>query len=176
MFNIYLEKKLNNFSNISDEECASVIQNNLLESLESETYFEWQLISKFLSIGYEIRENLCKLFEGAIKRNQQIVGGAPINYWLRGYDDKTPFAKRGPSTFSEYVSQNPATKNLGKKDQLTLMRIFRIYDYLFVVPIFDLEDAPAPSIMRNNLSSEQMPEDLQRESEYVTSSIRPPRA
>lgn len=147
MNNPSIREKLENFSRLSDEECALIIRDYLLEALESDIYFDWEVVSKFMSIPYEIRDRLCSLFNSSIKRNNQRIGTCTVSEWIKKYQDQYINKERNPNTFFEYVSNSPEIKKLSKTNQIKLARIFRMYDYLFIVPVFDLE-GPVFNILR----------------------------
>lgn len=163
MPNEKMEKIVANFSNLSDQECAFIIQNNLLEALESDTYFEWELVTKFFSIGYEIREPLCKFFDSALKRNDQKIAGIAVKDWLHKYLVRSPVATKRLNAFLDFVVSNPEIKMLGEKDRIRLMRIFRIYDYILISPVFDMEDNATTSIFRFPMRFSQSLEEIIRE-------------
>jgi len=135
-----LEKKFEVFSNLSDEEGGMIIERYLLEGLESETLFEHELLSKFLFYPYPGREPIRRVFNAAIKRNIQRIGNLTVGGWLKKYIEIYENQERTPSTFFEFVRNNAETKILNKRDQIRLMRIFRLYDYFLVEPIFELDD------------------------------------
>ncbi len=154
-----LEEKIYNFSRLPDQECALIIQNNLLESLESDTYIDWDMVAKFIMTSYADRELLRKLFNSAIRKNIQKIGDFTIGEWIRKYQDQYINKERNPNTFFEYVSNNQEVKKLSKRDQLILARILRIYDYLLVIPIIDLE-GPVYNILRFAMRLDFTPEEI----------------
>lgn len=160
MINSSIEQKLNNYSTLSDQECALIIRSYLLEALESDTYFEWELVTKFLGLGYEIREPLRNFFDSVLRRNEQKIAGIAVKDWLQRYLVKNPLATRAPNTFFEFVANNPDTRILNGKDQVRLMRIFRMYDYLLVSPIFDMEDKAISSLLRFPMRLSQTPKEI----------------
>jgi hypothetical protein len=145
-----LQIKIEKFSKLSDQDCAFVIERYLLESLEMEdpTYIEWEVLTKFINIDYTLREDLCKLFNFSLKRNLQKIAGIPINAWLKQYLDKYARIPREPETFLRYATSNPEIQKLNEKDQIRLIRIFRLYDYLLVEPVPDLDSPQAVSLTR----------------------------
>jgi len=140
MINSLLEKKFEGFSSLSDEECGRIVEMYLLEGLESETLFERELIAKFLVYPYPGREPVRKIFNAAIKKNRQRIAGLAVGEWIGKYIKKYENKERTPNTFFEFVNNSPETRILSKKDQTKLMRIFRMYDYLLVEPIYELDD------------------------------------
>jgi hypothetical protein len=148
MISEIIDKKVDDFSRLPDQECASLISSQLLEALESELYLEWQIIAKFMAIPYELRDNLCDLFSSALKKNTEKLGGQAVNVWLKKYLDQYAFKERGLNTFFEFTSNSHEIKKLFKEDQLKLMRILRMYDYLFVTPPLDLEGLAVANIFR----------------------------
>ncbi|MFH0969021.1 MAG: hypothetical protein V1804_00770 [Patescibacteria group bacterium] len=140
MINNLLEKKFEGFSNLSDEECGRIIELYLLEGLESETLLEREMISKFLFFTYPGREPIRKNFNAAIKKNRQRIANLTIGEWLGRYIKTYEGKERTPNTFFEFVNSSPEIRALTKKDKIRLMRIFRMYDYLLVEPIFELDD------------------------------------
>lgn len=136
---------------LPDSECAIIIQNYLLESLDMEdpTYLELEMLAKFINIEYELREDLCKLFNQALKKNIQNIAGISINAWLKRYLEKYLRIPREPDTFLRYSLNDPKIRKLNEKDIIRLMRIFRLYDYLLVSPVFSIEDVQAVNIMHS---------------------------
>jgi len=151
-----LTEKIENFAQLPDQECALIIQNNFLEALESESYVDWDIVTKFIVTPYADREALCKLLNSAIKKNIQQIAGVTIGDWIRKYQDKYLDKERNPETFFEYVQNNQEIKRIPKKDQLLIARVLRIYDYLLVIPIDDL-DGPVSNILRFAMRSEATP-------------------
>jgi hypothetical protein len=151
-----LKEKIENFSQLPEDDCALIIKNYLVEALESETYIDWELVTKFINTSYADREALCKLFNSAIKKNIQQIAGITIGNWIRKYQDQYQNKERNPDTFFEYVNNTPEIKRISKKDQLLLARVLRIYDYLLVIPIVDLE-GPVLNILRFAMRSETTP-------------------
>jgi hypothetical protein len=135
-----LDKKIENFSNLSDEEGGRILEKYLLQSLESETLLEREMMAKFLVYPYSGREPIRKVFNLAVKRNEQKVGNFTVGEWLKKYVMTYGNVERTPNTFFEFVRDNAETKTLSKRDQTRLMRIFRMYDYLLVGPILELDD------------------------------------
>ncbi len=158
MISSILEQQIKNFSQLSNEECALIIKNNLLEALESDLYIDWEIVAKFIMTPYADREALCKILNSSIRKNIQLIGNFTISDWIRKYQDQYLGKERNPNTFFEYVNNNPEVKKLSKKDQLKLARILRIYDYLLVIPIADL-DGPVSNILRFSMQSESTPEE-----------------
>ena len=150
MQNIALQQKVENFSRLSDQECALFLQGHLLEALEIEdpTYLECEILAKFIGVEYSMREDLCKLFKYYLKRNVQVIAGVPVNVWLKRYLIKYAGIGRDPDTFFRYASTDPEIRKLSEKDQIKLMRIFRIYDYFLIEPIASMDDVAAENIMR----------------------------
>ena len=72
-FNL-LEKKFEDFAHLPDQECASIIQDYFLEALKSNIYIDWEIVAKFINTPYGARETLCRLFNSAIKKNNQKIG------------------------------------------------------------------------------------------------------
>jgi hypothetical protein len=138
--NPLLEKKFEVFSNLSDEEEGLILERYLLEGLESETLLEREMISKFLFYPYPGREPIRRVFNAAVKRNIQRIGNLAVGGWLKKYIETYENKERTPSTFFEFVRDNAEAKTLSKRDQKKLMRILRMYDYLLVEPIFELDD------------------------------------
>jgi hypothetical protein len=151
-----LIEKIEKFSQLPDQDCAVIIQNYFLEALKSDTYIDWDLVTKFIATPYADREALCKLFNSAIKKNIQQIAGITIGDWIRKYQDQYQNKERNPDTFFEYVNNTPEIKRMPKKDQLLLARTLRIYDYLLVIPIDDL-DGPVSNILRFAMRSEATP-------------------
>ena len=152
------ENTVANFSLLSDSntECALIVQNHLVEVLGNEdSYFEWELISKIMTIGYDIREPFINLLRKASERNMQIIANAPIGNWIREYNMKFPLATRNPDSFFEFAATDPRTRNMNDKDRISLMRVLRIYDYLLISPPFDIEDNAVSAILKYRLSSEK---------------------
>jgi hypothetical protein len=143
-----MERVVANFSKLSDQECAFIIRKNILEALETDTSFEWELVSKFISIGYEMREQLCHLFDNALSQNEQRISGITIRDWLKRYFFRFPLETINLNTCFEFVARSPETRTLNEKDKIRLLKIFRIRDYLFISPIFDMEDKAISSILR----------------------------
>ncbi|KKR44153.1 MAG: hypothetical protein UX02_C0001G0204 [Candidatus Moranbacteria bacterium GW2011_GWC1_45_18] len=145
-----MEKTLANFSRLSDQECGLLLQGHLLETLEVEdpTYLEWEVMNKFISVDYSARESLIRLLNFYLKKNTQNIGGMPVNVWLKRYLDKQRRTPREPNTFLEYSMNNPEIQRLNEKDQIRLMRIFRLYDYFLIEPIVDLDDTAVEYIMK----------------------------
>src|SRR3989339_106863 len=150
MPNEKMEKTLANFSRLSDQECGLLLQGHLLETLEVEdpTYLEWEVMNKFISVDYSARESLIRLLNFYLKKNTQNIGGMPVNVWLKRYLDKQRRTPREPNTFLEYSMNNPEIQRLNEKDQIRLMRIFRLYDYFLIEPIVDLDDTAVEYIMK----------------------------
>jgi len=138
--NALLAKKIEGFSNLSDEEGGIILEKYLLEGLESETLLESEMMAKFLVYPYTGREPIRKIFNSAIRRNKQIVGNKTVGEWLKKYGLTYNGKERDPNTFFEFVRDNAETRALSKRDQKRLMRIFRMYDYLLVDPIPGLDD------------------------------------
>lgn len=150
MESVDLRNKIENFAKLPDQECALLVQSHLLESLEIEdpTYLEWEMLTKFINLEYFSRDELCKLFNYYLKRNLQQIAGIPVNVWLKRYLEKYAGIPREPDTFFRYSTDNPDMKALNEKDQIKLMRIFRLYDYLLVEPVSSLDDIAATNITR----------------------------
>ncbi|MDD5489057.1 MAG: hypothetical protein PHP25_00040 [Candidatus Moranbacteria bacterium] len=160
MLNPLVEKKIENFSGLSDQECAAIVQNYLLETLDSETNFEWELLTKFIEKPYELREPLCTLFNSAVRHNQQILGERSVSEWIDIYRVTYNERERGPGTFFEFVSGSNSAKLLSQKEQVKLMRILRIFDYLFIEPFFDVEEGPAAEFMRHIIYPSTTPNEI----------------
>lgn len=156
---IPLEKKFENFAHLPDQECALIIKDYFLEALKSDLYIDWELVAKFINTPYGGREALCQLFNSALKKNTQKIGNFTIGEWIRKYQDQYLNKERNPNTFFEYVSSNPEIKKLSKSEQLLIARTLRIYDYLLVIPIVDLE-GPVESILKFAMRSNTPPEEL----------------
>ncbi len=163
MQNISLNNKLAGFSNLSDQECALLIQSNLLEAFDNDIYFEWEVVSKMTTVAFELREILCRLFGDALKRNEQLIAGIPIKSWMQMYLSKYPVTERRPSTFFEFIANGPELKKMDTRNQIALMRIFRMYDYLFVVPFFDLEDWAVANILSFRIANDTPLEEIKRQ-------------
>jgi hypothetical protein len=145
-----LQSMIINFSKLSDQNCALLLQSRLLEALEIEdpTFLEWEMLAKFISVDYSLRDDLCKFLNYYLKRNSQNIAGIQVNVWLKKYLDKYARIPREPETFLRYATSNPEIKRLNEKDQIRLMRIFRLYDYLLVEPVPDLDCPQAINLMR----------------------------
>lgn len=152
-----LEEKFENFSSLSNDECTFIISNYLVEAIESSVYIDWEIVSKFLTVPYLLREDLCKLFNSAIKKNQQKIGNLTVSEWIKLYTDNYAYKERTPNTFFDFVKNSEKTQELTKRNKIKLMRVLRIYDYLFIVPIFDME-GPVSSILRFPMWLEPTPE------------------
>ncbi|PIU78828.1 MAG: hypothetical protein COZ28_02285 [Candidatus Moranbacteria bacterium CG_4_10_14_3_um_filter_44_15] len=164
MFQQDISKKIENFSSLSDTECALILQNHFVEALENEdSYFEWELVSKIMAIGYELREFLTNLLQKATERNMQIIANAPISNWIREYNLKFPLATRKPDSFFEFATHDPRVRNMNDKDRISLMRILRIYDYLLISPPFDMEDNAVSAILKYRLSPEKSLVEIKKE-------------
>jgi len=153
-----LREKFENFSSLSDDECAFIITNHLIEAIESDVYIDWEIVSKFMTVPYPMRENLCKLFNSAIKKNQQKIENYSISEWIKRYLDKFAYKERMLNTFFDFVKNSEETQSLSKKNKIKLMRVLRIYDYLLVVPIFDLE-GPVSNILRFPMWLNSLPQE-----------------
>jgi hypothetical protein len=140
MINNLLEKKFEGFSNLSDEECGKIIELYLLEGLESDTLLEHEMMTKFIVCPYPGRELIRKIFNTAIKKNRQKIADFTVGEWLGKYIKRYENIERTPDTFFEFVNSSSEIKALPKKDKVRLMRIFRMYDYLLVEPISELDD------------------------------------
>jgi hypothetical protein len=142
-----LINKIKIFSELSDQECAILLRDHFLEALESDTYIDWDIVTKFIVTSYSDREALCKFFNAAVKKNIQKIGPYTIGDWIRRYQDRYLGKERNPNTFFEYISNEPDVKKLSPYDRLLVARVLRIYDYLLVIPIGSL-DGPVSSILR----------------------------
>ena len=138
--NSLLEKKIEGFSNLSNEEGGKILEKYLLEGLESETLLEREMITKFLAYPYSEREQIRKVFNLAIKKNKQVIAQKTVGEWLKKYGMTYDGKERNNNTFFEFVRDNAETKTLSKRDRTRLMRIYRMYDYLLVDPIPGLDD------------------------------------
>ena len=162
MENRSVKDKVINFKDLSDWDCALLIQNYLLEALEieDETYLEWEIVSKLASVFIETRKNLCDLFDSALKRNHQKVAGKEINQWLQQYEHQFPPGKLDLGNYLEFVLKNNEQRKLSPNDQRILAKILRLHDYLFVKPFQNLSDKFVSNILRtpirNNLSLEEV--------------------
>lgn len=149
-----LERKFEDFSKLPDEECALIISDYFLEALENDMYFEWEIITKFITIPFEIRDPLCKIFNAALKKNSQKIGNLTVAEWLERYLDKYAFRERQLDTFFEFSKNDVEVKKLQPDDRIILMRILRIYDYLFVIPIFNLDQIQVVNMLKISLQTE----------------------
>ena len=136
-----LYEKIDTFSELSEPECVLILQNYLTEALKDEdSYFEWELISKIMGISYELRTGLVNHLRRAVEQNIGRINNVPIGDWIRKYNAAYPLAARNLNSFFEFSLDSGKIGSLNKQDAILLMRILRIYDYLLIVPPFDLED------------------------------------
>jgi hypothetical protein len=138
--NPLLEKKFEGFANLSDEECGIILEKYLLEGLESEVLFEREIITKFLAYPYPSRKLLGESFTLAVRRSKQIIGQKTVGEWLKKYSLAYANQERTPNTFFEFVKNDTEANILNKRNQISLMRILRMYDYLLLNPFFELDD------------------------------------
>ena len=153
MTTIEFQEKIENFPRLPDQECALIIQNYLLEALSSDTYIDWDIVTKFINTPYAGREVLCKLFNSAIRKNTQKIGAFTVGEWIKKYQEQYKNRERNENTFFEYIKNSSEVKSLPERNQLFLARVLRIYDYLLVYPIIDL-DGPVSNILRFAMRSE----------------------
>ena len=164
MLNNLLVKKIGNFSSLSDTECALIMQNHLIEALENkDSYFEWELVSKVMTIGYELREPLMALFRNALERNMQTISSAPIANWIRRYNLKFSTSTKKPDSFFEFLVNTKESGNINETDRISLMRILRIYDYLLLSPPFSMEDNAVSAVLKYRLTPEKSLLEIKRE-------------
>ena len=135
-----LEEKVKKFADIPEEECVAILENNLLEALEAETFLEGEMISRFIFLAYPAREPLRKALSLAIRSNEQKIGPLSVKQWIDRYRKTYDNVERTPDTFFQFVSTDSEAQKLDKLNQRRLMRIFRMYDYLLSVPILGLTD------------------------------------
>lgn len=138
---IPLAEKLKIFSSLPDEECATILQDNLLEALaDNETYLEWELLTKFINLKFSAREPLSRLFYLSFVNNAQILGSHPVTEWIENYRQTYKNVERDPETFYKFVNTYPEAQKLNQRDRTLLMRILRIFDYFLLFPIFEIDD------------------------------------
>src|SRR4030042_2099193 len=159
-----IKNKVIKFVDLADWECASLIQNNLLEALEieSDTYLEWEVITKLINVSYETRESLSGLLNNALQRNIQKIAGQEIGSWLKKYKEKYPPSKLDPNNFLEFILKNPESQKLNDKDQHILAKIFRMHDYLFINPFRDLQDKFVAIILNTPIRQEKTLTEIQQ--------------
>ena len=148
MNNLNPQNKFENFHGLPDPECALIIERYLLQAIESDVYIEWEIVTKFLEAPYEMREAMSKLFNASLRRNLQSIGNLTISSWLNKYLNRFANIERSATSFFEFVMNDPDAKELSATEKIKLMRVLRMYDYLFVTPIFDLEDPPAEALLQ----------------------------
>ncbi|MDI6778095.1 MAG: hypothetical protein QMD77_02790 [Patescibacteria group bacterium] len=165
-------KKTAGFSGLSDSVYLSIASNHLLEALSNNDYFEWNLVEKLLGLSRLARESFTRELSATVKKNKQRIAELSVSDWLKRYLDKYNNIERNPNTFFEYCSRTPKIQKLGRQDQIRLMRLFRMYDYLLVEPIQDLE-YPVENILRFPMRLDSSPAEISAQIQTVPDESHP---
>jgi len=144
VLNLKPQLQIVNFSGISDQEAALIMQSRIFDFFRLEIPFEDSMEGRYIIQGHYEKNNQRKILKKAILENSEKLGSLGMGQWIKLFDQEYKIEEREEKDIINFILNNSSAQQLTDSQKTILKKILHAYDTLLadqLVDIYDLIEA-----------------------------------